>query len=159
LKYSTSGLSNGCPEVLLQRLEVRMRNRYAGFTILEVMVVVFIVAMLAAVAVPMLQGRANSAKWSEGKAGAGTVMTALRTYVADSGVHAKAAPDLVADLGFTATDLKGTYFQQGNYVVSDVTYDPANGLSATITVNAPTDITPSQKVLTIVNNVATWTEN
>jgi prepilin-type N-terminal cleavage/methylation domain-containing protein len=130
-----------------------------GFTLIELMVVVLIVGILAAVAIPLMQGRINSAKWSEGKAGAGTVMTALRAYAAEYGTNVKASPALVADLGFTATDLKGTYFAQSNYAVTGVAYDPTAGLDATITVTAPTGITPATKVLTIVDNVATWTEN
>jgi prepilin-type N-terminal cleavage/methylation domain-containing protein len=57
-----------------------MKSR-KGFTLVELMVVVVIVALLAALLIPMLTARIEAARWSEGKAAAGTIATALRAYV------------------------------------------------------------------------------
>ena len=54
-----------------------------GFTLVELMVVILIVAILAAVAIPIMRGRVDAAKWSEGKAMMGTIATAIRAYVAE----------------------------------------------------------------------------
>jgi prepilin-type N-terminal cleavage/methylation domain-containing protein len=51
-----------------------------GFTLIELMVVILIVGMLAAVLAPILRGRIGQAKWTEGAAIAGTIRIALRTY-------------------------------------------------------------------------------
>ena len=60
--------------------ETRMKNR-KGFTLVELMVVVVIVALLAALLIPMLTARIEAARWSEGRAAAGTIATALRAYI------------------------------------------------------------------------------
>lgn len=87
-----------------------------GFTLVELMVVILIVAILAAVAIPIMRGRIDAAKWSEGKAMIGTIATAIRAFCAETDED---IPDLSAlrfdeDLGFRAGDLEGTYFSFAN---------------------------------------------
>ncbi|MHC4215831.1 MAG: type IV pilin protein, partial [Planctomycetota bacterium] len=94
------------------------------------MVVILIVAILAAVAIPIMRGRVDAAKWSEGKAMMGTVATALRAYVAEVD---KNIPNLAVlgsgdtplfqnSLGFRNGDLDGTYFTQDNFQVLNGSY-------------------------------------
>ena len=122
-----------------------MKNR-KGFTLVELMVVVVIVALLAALLIPMLTARVEAARWSEGKAAAGTIATALRAYVIE---RAELEPDLpVADIVIenfmNLADLNGKYFQATDYVLSDITYTPgetaedAYVVTYTITVNQGT---------------------
>lgn len=61
-----------------------MKNNKA-FTMVELMVVVLIVGILAAVAVPMMTGRIDSSKWSEAKSAMGTIASALRSYAGEKG--------------------------------------------------------------------------
>ena len=134
-------------------------NWNKGFTLIELMVVILIVAILAAVAIPIMRGRIDAAKWSEGKAMAGTLATAIRAYSAekgDDGSYGTDTPTLTA-LGFSSSDLTGTYFAFSDYSWTtsyDATGDPA--LTFTITVSAPTGIsTPSEVTL---DEKGTWTE-
>ena len=94
-----------------------MKSR-KGFTLIELMVVIFIVGILAAVAIPIMRGRIDSAKWSEGKAAAGSIRTAARAYIAEKGnSYDFASNDSLADLGFAAGDLDGKYFNDNDYSI------------------------------------------
>jgi prepilin-type N-terminal cleavage/methylation domain-containing protein len=103
-----------------------MKSR-KGFTLIELMVVILIVGILAAVAIPILRGRINAAKWSEGRAMMGSIATAIRAYHAEKG-PAGAAPTVMGvgatGLGFAAGDLTGTYFTDAMFSFSGVTMDP-----------------------------------
>jgi len=82
----------------------------------ELMVVVLIVGILAAVAVPLMSGRIDSSKWSEAKAAMGTIASALRSYAAEKGSFSS-APTL-ADIGLSNNDLDGTYFTHQAYAIT-----------------------------------------
>ena len=131
-----------------------------GFTLVELMVVIFIVGILAAVAVPLMRGRIDAARWSEGRTIMGTIATALRAHVAEKNSSFSAVPKLV-ELGFAKNDLDGTYFTGGesgkgsknnfSWVIND--NDPLDFL---ITTTAPAQIsTPSQITL---DNAGNWVE-
>jgi prepilin-type N-terminal cleavage/methylation domain-containing protein len=116
-----------------------------GFTLIELMVVILIVSILAGVAIPLMQGKIDSAKWSEANAAAGTIRTAVRAYVAEQGVtqaqtdlDGKTLTDVMALLGFNSADLTGTYFVPGDYQITDISDD---GI-AEITVTASEDNAP-----------------
>ncbi len=109
-----------------------------GFTLIELMVVILIVSILAAVAIPIMRGRIDSAKWSEGKAMMGTIGTGIRAYCAET--DSAPTPGLFAswgsELGFIASDLDGTYFDSSMFTISDLQYDPNQSVSLTFTVSA-----------------------
>ena len=87
-----------------------------GFTMVELMVVVLIVGILAAVAVPLMSGRIDSSKWSEAKAAMGTIASSMRSYAAEKGSFAS-APSLT-EIGISNNDLDGTYFSHEAYTIT-----------------------------------------
>ena len=99
-----------------------------GHTLAEIVVVVLIIGILAAVAVPLMQARIDKAKWSEPCSSAGTIRRAVRAYAAETsvataqGLTGNDLSDATTQeaLGFRVTDLEGTYFIAADYVVTSV---------------------------------------
>jgi prepilin-type N-terminal cleavage/methylation domain-containing protein len=97
-----------------------------GFTLIELAIVVLIVAILAAIALPLMRGRIDSAKWTEGKAMVGTIAVSLKTfaalhrgdYSAAKGAGDKYGPmsPTLAEIGIFEEELSGRYFKPGNYM-------------------------------------------
>ena len=128
-----------------------------GFTLIELMVVILIVGILAAVAIPMMRGRIDSAKWSEGKSVMGTIATAIRVHVAEKGSSFTATPTL-AQLGFSASDLTGTYFTGGESGIGNFSWaiTASDPIAFTVTATAGTGITTPSKI--VLAQDGSWTE-
>ena len=122
-------------------------NGKKAFTLVELMVVILIVGILAAVAIPLMQGRIDKAKWSEANATAGTIRTAVRAYSAETSIATAAAnclgtlddADIQGYLGFNASDLTGTYFVPGDYEITAISATGIASVTATASqADAPT---------------------
>jgi prepilin-type N-terminal cleavage/methylation domain-containing protein len=123
-----------------------MRSR-KGFTLIELMVVILIVGILAAVAIPIMRGRIDSAKWSEGRAGAGSIRTACRAFMAEKGPGWGGVWGgiTLGTLGFQAGDLNGKYFTDAAYGIAVTAYD-----TYLITVTALNSVSPDKPTLPAV---------
>ena len=99
-------------------------SRKRGFTLIELMVVVLIVAVLAAVLVPMMRGRIDAAKWSEANAACAQIRTAIRAYVAEKGPNFSDWANLQTNwrtlVGIPTQDLEGRYFTSVDYSVTNI---------------------------------------
>ncbi len=127
----------------------KKRDR-SGFTLIELMVVILLFGILAAVAIPLMRGRIDSAKWSEGKAMMGTIATALRAYGAEKGDDGTWPPS-VTQLGFVAGDLTGTYFVDADFTWANAAYSSLVTPSLTYTISctpATTTLVPATVTLT-----------
>jgi len=128
-----------------------------GLTLIELMVVIIIVGILAAVAVPIMQGRIDSAKWSEGKAITGIISRALRAHIVEKGNNFTPVPTL-NQLGFEHGDLDGTYFSGGESGTNDFSWviNNNNPVDFLVTATAPAGVnSPSQITL---NHAGHFTE-
>lgn len=103
-------------------------NRKAGFTLVELMVVAIIVAILAAVAIPLMSANKKRAAATEGEAGLGTARSALRAMYAETGAYNKKPDESTLGTGAIAGnvpgisvgDLNGKYFVDANYTLTAV---------------------------------------
>ncbi len=142
--------------------EVKTEKR-KGFTLIELMVIIFIIGILAVAAIPFMRGRVDSAKWSEGKAAAGSLRTAARAFCAEKG------PDWggtwvnvdLDDLGFTYADLSGKYFNNDgtNYGAYSISFTGYDTYTVTVTAsNSSSSEKPSWPSVVTLNQDGTWDE-
>ena len=58
-------------------------NSERGFALIELVVVILIIAVLAALSIPIFRERTRRSRWTEGAATAGTIREAFRAYYAE----------------------------------------------------------------------------
>ena len=137
-----------------------MLKRIKGFTLIELLVVIIIVAILAAVSVPLMRGNVLRAKASEAIAALGSIRTQMRLILAEQGTYNASPPGVTVGLveragaagevpGFSPGDLTGTYFSEGDYRITAVAASTfvaqaaatIDGSAITITINQVGSIT------------------
>jgi prepilin-type N-terminal cleavage/methylation domain-containing protein len=128
-----------------------------GFTLIELMVVIFIVGILAAVAIPIMRGRIDAAKWSEGKAAMGSIRTACRAFQAEKGAsYTGYGTTTLAQLGLADADLDGKYFTHQCYALTGF-----GAINYTITCTAGTSAStekPTSPSIVTLNQDGTFGE-
>jgi prepilin-type N-terminal cleavage/methylation domain-containing protein len=90
-------------------------RRKAGFTLVELMIVAIIVAILAAVAIPLMSGNKKRAVATEGQAGCSSIWTACRVYYAEHSAWPTNGTPVTTLPGISVGDLKGSYFNETTY--------------------------------------------
>jgi type IV pilus assembly protein PilA len=96
-----------------------MKNTQTGFTLIELMIVVAIVGILAAIAVPAYQDYTTRAKVTEGLQMAGAIKTAVSEYIITNG--SVPAGSTNATFGLNATDTSFATKYVKSIAVTDAT--------------------------------------
>ncbi len=134
------------------------KSRKKGFTLVELMVVAVIVAILAAVAVPLMSANKKRAMATEAEAAMGTIRTALRTMRAQTGAYnldlngsTLTAPVAPATLpGIDTTDLVGKYWAQSMYSITAIA-------AGSYTITATGTGSDVGGITITLNEAGTWT--
>ena len=117
------------------------RNGKSGFTLLELLIVVIIVSILAAVALPQFGKMTKRAKVTEGFNTVGAILTAQSIYFQEKSDYADAIGDLLVDIDqtkFTLTSMTAAAGppKQVTVVLTGTTLGPGTGVTVTGVVDA-----------------------
>ncbi|MBC8019268.1 MAG: type II secretion system major pseudopilin GspG [Verrucomicrobia bacterium] len=97
---------------------MKQLNNRGGFTLIEIMVVIVILAMLAAIVGPKLMGRTDDAKVTDARVQIKNVETALKFYKLDNGVYPSTEQGLNALISKPTVGVIPKSYKDGGYLES-----------------------------------------
>ena len=106
---------------MLENLRKRFGRDEEGFTLIELMVVVLIIAILLAIAIPTFLGARERANNRAAQSNIRNAMTAEKTYFADSQVYTETSATLTGvEPNLTYINAIGATFVAGNVVYVNI---------------------------------------
>lgn len=112
----------------LKKLKI-CNSPMAGFTLLEIIVVVFILGLLAAIVAPKIIGRTDDARIAEAKVQIKNFETALKLFKLDNGFYPATEQGLAALVEKPTTGQIPQKYREGGYLEQKkIPFDPWNNL-------------------------------
>jgi prepilin-type N-terminal cleavage/methylation domain-containing protein len=132
------------------------RRSASGFTLVELMIVAIIVAILAAVAIPLMSGNRRRAMATEAETYLGHMRTQMRLMYAETGTYATNRNGVLVDsvwkvTGVNPSDLSGRYWSTNAFSF----FTPPTGLGTNFVLQADGSASgchPDLKNITITLN-------
>ena len=104
------------PNHMIPSLHPLRRLRQAGFTLIELMVVLVIIGVLAALIVPNVLDRADDARTTAARTDVNNLMQALKLYRLDNGFYPSTDQGLMALVQRPTTNPVPPNWKQGGYL-------------------------------------------
>jgi general secretion pathway protein G len=103
----------------------QLLHNNAGFTLIELMVVIIILGLLAAIVMPRVVGETDRARYEQAKVQMRILEDALKRYKLDSGVFPSTEQGLDALIRKPSTGILPRYWPEGGYLdKTEIPRDP-----------------------------------
>ncbi len=112
-QFQASNMSANKPAPTTASQPLRMRNNQSGFTLIEIMVVIVILAILAGLVVPKVVGQSDKARVKTTETALATVSNALDMYKVDNSRYPTTAQGLEA---LTTPPAEAKNYPDGGYI-------------------------------------------